>query len=102
GSSTRRRATTMAVAVPMAVALIFAVAETTSEMLGGSGSVADAGGGPHAATGNSNDTSVLSMLSPQPNPGGSSPTPGPRGLRVGNGGNGATAIPTGTLATAGT
>jgi serine/threonine protein kinase len=99
GPSTRRRATTMAVAVPMAVALIFAVAETTSELLGGSGSVADAGGGPHAATGGNNDTSVLSMLSPQANPPGTVPSQSPRGHQGNNARYGPTSLPTGGLPT---
>jgi serine/threonine protein kinase len=62
GSGGRRRATTMAIAVPMALALVFAVAATTSELMGGRGGVADAG-----APGGG-DSAMINMLSPKAGP----------------------------------
>ena len=60
GSGGRRRATTMAIAVPMALALVFAAAETTSELIGAPGGVADAG-----TPGGNTDNAMTNILSPQ-------------------------------------
>jgi serine/threonine protein kinase len=57
----RRRVTSMAIAVPMALALVFAAAETTSDMMGGK---SDQGTHRGSTTGDE----VGSNLSPAPNP----------------------------------
>jgi predicted Ser/Thr protein kinase len=59
GANGRRKATTMAIAVPIALALVFAAAETTSELIGAPGGVADAGTQTHG------DNAVGNVLSPQ-------------------------------------
>jgi serine/threonine protein kinase len=58
----RRRATAMAIAVPIALAMVFALAETTAELMGGPGGVADAG----AAGGG--DSAIIDIFSPKVDP----------------------------------
>ncbi|GAA0715087.1 protein kinase [Dactylosporangium roseum] len=67
----RRRATSMAIAVPMALALVFAAAETTSELMGGSP-------GPGTRQGTTTGDEVSSNLSPQPQPQATGVDPGQR------------------------
>jgi serine/threonine protein kinase len=74
----RRKAATMAIAVPLAFALVFAVAETTSELIGAPGGVADAG-----APGGNGDSAMINIFSPKAEPG----TPGPGGRRERTGNN---------------
>jgi serine/threonine protein kinase len=57
----RRRVTSMAIAVPMALALVFAAAETTSDMMGGNP-------GTDTHQGTTNNDPVPPNLSPQPGP----------------------------------
>ena len=57
----RLRVTSMAIAVPMALALVFAAAETTSDMMGGKSD-------PGTHRGSTNGDEVGSNLSPAPNP----------------------------------
>ncbi|GAA2626980.1 hypothetical protein GCM10010399_68190 [Dactylosporangium fulvum] len=84
----RRRVTSMAIAVPMALALVFAAAETTSELMGG-----NPGSGTHR--GSTNGDEVTSNLSPQPQPQvtgggpGQRPNPGASHTMIGNPTNGA-------------
>jgi serine/threonine protein kinase len=58
----RRRVTSMAIAVPMALALVFAAAETTSDLMGGN----DPGSNTHHGT--TGGDQVTTNLSPQPGP----------------------------------
>ncbi|MFB9182688.1 serine/threonine-protein kinase [Dactylosporangium sucinum] len=67
----RRRVTSMAIAVPMALALVFAAAETTSELMGGGG---DSGTHRGSTTGDQ----VTNDLTPQPNPQATTGMPGQR------------------------
>jgi serine/threonine protein kinase len=63
GRTIRRRITTMAVALPLALAMVFALAETTSELIGGPASSADAG----RPVGDG-DHGVIVRISPEPHP----------------------------------
>ncbi|GAA2392519.1 serine/threonine-protein kinase [Dactylosporangium salmoneum] len=69
GQMSRRRVTSMAIALPMALALVFAAAETTSDLMGG-----NPGGDSHHGTTNGGDSG----------PANASPQPGPHGT-AGNG-----------------
>jgi hypothetical protein len=89
GGAGRRRATTMAVAVPLALALVFAAAETTSELIGAPGGVADAG-----TPGGGRDNAMTNILSPQDAGGPNAPTGGNTNGRGRNGVNGPATIPT--------
>jgi serine/threonine protein kinase len=91
GGNGRRRATTMAVAVPLALALVFAAAETTSELIGAPGGVADAG-----TPGGGRDNAMTNILSPQITGGPNMPTGGNNNGRNGRTGanNGPNSLPT--------
>jgi serine/threonine protein kinase len=91
GGNGRRRATTMAVAVPLALALVFAAAETTSELIGAPGGVADAG-----TPGGGRDNAMTNILSPQITGGPNAPTGGNTTGRNGRNGsnNGPGSVPT--------
>jgi len=91
GVNGRRRATTMAVAVPLALALVFAAAETTSELIGAPGGVADAG-----TPGGGRDNAMTNILSPQITGGPNTPTGGNNNGRNGRTGtnNGPGSLPT--------
>jgi hypothetical protein len=78
----------MAVAVPLALALVFAAAETTSELIGAPGGVADAG-----TPGGGRDNAMTNILSPQNAGGPNAPTGGNTNGR-GRGVNGPASIPT--------
>ncbi|MFG2039232.1 serine/threonine-protein kinase [Dactylosporangium sp. NPDC048998] len=78
----RRRVTSMAIAVPMALALVFAAAETTADLRGGSPGTDNH----HGTTGGDQ---VTTNLSPQPGPqatvgGGGRPGGGPTQTLIGN------------------
>jgi serine/threonine protein kinase len=78
----RRRVTSMAIAVPMALALVFAAAETTSDLMGG-------GPGTDTHHGTTGGDSVSTNLSPQPAPLasnglGNRPNTGPTQTMIGN------------------
>jgi serine/threonine protein kinase len=77
----RRRVTSMAIAVPMALALVFAAAETTSDLMGGNP-------GTDTHHGSTNGDEVTNNLSPQPNPhvtgGVQRPGAGPTQTMIGN------------------
>ncbi len=88
----RRRVTSMAIAVPMALALVFAAAETTSDMMGGKSDP-----GTHRGSTNGDEVGN-SNLSPQPDPQatvGQRPNPGST-ASVGNPTNGPQVFPTAT------
>ena len=81
----------MAIAVPMALALVFAAAETTSDMMGGKSD-------PGTHRGSTNGDEVGNNLSPAPNPqvtGVQRPNPGATAT-VGNPTNGPQVFPTAT------
>jgi len=91
GPGGRRRAATMAIAVPMALALVFALAETTSEFMGGPNGVADAG-----TPGGSGDSAMINILPPKADPSTSPAPPGTNSGRRDRPGrtNGPTTMPT--------